>query len=62
MKTIAYYDSLSEAEMVRGRLQNEGIDAIVLNSESPFGAIAPMKPYVVVADEDLSRAREILGL
>lgn len=38
MKTVGYYDSLAAAEMARGRLENEGIGAMVLNSEQPFGA------------------------
>jgi hypothetical protein len=67
MKTVGYYDALFEAEMARGLLESEGIEAIVLNENTssvlPFGdAIASLRPYVVVADEDLERARELLGL
>ena len=67
MKTAGYYDTPFEAEVARGVLENEGIEAIVLNGNTnnvmPFGnAISSMRPYVVVADDDLSRAREILGL
>ncbi len=65
MKTVAYYDTLVAAEMARVRLENEGIEAIVLNQNTssvmPFGdAIASMRPYIVVADDDLERAREVL--
>jgi hypothetical protein len=67
MKIVGYYNSTFEAEMVRGLLESEGVEAIVLNENTssvlPFGdAIASLRPYVVVADDDLERAKEVLGL
>ncbi len=66
MKTVRYYDTPFEAEVARGMLESEGIAAIVQNenmgSVLPLtGAISSMRPYVVVADEDFTRACELLG-
>ncbi len=67
MKTVGYYDTTFEAEVARGKLESEGIEAFVLNenmgSVLPLGGvIRSMRPYLVVADEDMTRACEVLEL
>jgi hypothetical protein len=66
MKTVGSYDTPFEAEVARGLLESEGIAAFVQNENTgnvmPFAsAIASLRPYVVVDDDDLERAVEVLG-
>ena len=67
MKILRYYDTLFEAEVARGRLESEGITAIVQNEN--LGSVIPImgvdwsfKPYLAVRGEDLTQAAEILGI
>ena len=66
MKTLRYFDNNFSAELARGLLGSEGIQAVVLNQNTasvlPFeGAITSMRPYLAVADEDYEAAMEILA-
>lgn len=65
MKILHYYDSAFEAEVVKGRLESEGIEAFVQDSlvagVIPYLQNTTSLPYVEVADEDFERAVEILG-
>lgn len=59
---VLQYSSAFEAEVVRGRLESEGIRAIVHNSNLPYlNQYSSISPYVEVSDEDFERAVEILG-
>lgn len=67
MQTLRYYDTAFEAEVARGRLESEGIRAIVQNenlgSVLPYmGANQSLKPYLMVRDEDALQAAAILGI
>ncbi|MDL2319539.1 DUF2007 domain-containing protein [Alistipes sp. OttesenSCG-928-B03] len=66
MKTLRYYDTVFEAEVVRARLEDAGIPATVNNSmrgETPATpAFNSMRPYISVADRDVGRAIEVLGI
>lgn len=65
MKILRYYNSAFEAEVVRGRLENEGIRAFVQNTNImdvlPYLQNTTSYPYVEVAEEDFTRAVAILG-
>lgn len=68
MKKLQIYDTVFEAEVVRGLLESEGITAVVLNEYTgqvlPFanmtGGGLDMSPYIAVANEDFEKACEIL--
>ncbi len=67
MKILRYYDTPFEAEVARGRLESEGVTAIVQNEN--LGSVIPImganqsfKPYLAVREEDLPLAGEILGM
>ena len=67
MEILKYYDTVFEAEVARGRLESEGITAVVQNetlgSVIPLGsATNSLRPYLAVADEDAVRAAEVLGI
>ncbi len=62
---LTVYNSETEAEIVRGRLESEGIEARI--SADDCGGMLPQYQYIrgvrlLVAPEDIERAREILGL
>lgn len=66
MKTVKYCDDLFQAELIKGRLENEGIRAEVINQHVnivlPYAAAIPsLNVQVVVADEDYKRVTEILA-
>lgn len=62
MKILQYYKTVFEAEVVRGRLASEGIEAIVHNAHLPYlNEFSTISPYLEVADEDFDRAVAILG-
>ena len=62
--TVGTYVSLIEAQIVKGRLESEGITAIVAD-----GMAAGVMPFVgsssgvhvQVAEEDVAKAKEILA-
>lgn len=67
MKIIQYYETVFSAEVARGRLESEGIMAVVQNENLgnilPLGGvIQSFRPYLVVNDEDAAQAAEILGI
>jgi hypothetical protein len=67
MEILRYYDTLFEAEVVRSRLESEGVMAIVQNENMGsvipvMGVVQSFKPYIVVRHEDFMRATEILGI
>lgn len=58
----ARFDSRIEAEIVRGRLESEGIPAILFDdglSSLGIGALTPVR--LMVDDEDETLARELLA-
>jgi hypothetical protein len=64
-RTVATFNSLAEAEMARGRLEAEGILAVVLRDDA--GGMFPQFQTVRgvkldVAPQDLAAARTVLGL
>lgn len=66
MKTVKYCDDF-EAQVIKGRLENEGIQAFVINELTPsMLPWATATPYaavqVAVAEEDYERAMQILSL
>lgn len=66
MKKLVSYQTLFEAEVACGVLKDNNIDAVVLNefaSQLPYaGNQTGSYPYIAVADEDVERAIEILGI
>lgn len=62
MKILQYYNSVIEAEIIKGRLESEGIQAFVQNSNLPYlTPFSSISPYIEVADEDYDRALAILS-
>ncbi|MES2289024.1 MAG: DUF2007 domain-containing protein [Pseudomonadota bacterium] len=59
---LARFTSAAEAAIVKGRLEAEGIDAVVfdngMNLADSSGWLVPVR--VMVLDEDLALARETL--
>lgn len=63
MKILNYYNSVIEAEIIKGRLESEGIQAIVHNSNLPYlTPFSSIRPFIEVAEEDYDRAVKILEL
>ncbi len=65
MKTVQVCEDAFAAELVKGRLLNEGIDAEVIHAGIeqviPYSFAMPdLKPRVVVRDEDYERAVALL--
>ncbi|MBR6660251.1 MAG: DUF2007 domain-containing protein [Bacteroidales bacterium] len=65
MKTIKEFPSLFEAQVAQGALENEGINAQILNESSSFPAFATFSKQfaikLVVSDEDYEKSLEILN-
>lgn len=63
MKIVAEFNLEYEAEIAKGRLKNEGIEAVIMNFNSPYPGITMGRHGVelMVADEDLEAARKILA-
>jgi len=58
---LAEYSSTLEADLLAGRLRDEGIDCTVTGRPTAsFAAMAPGVVRVLVNDADLERARKIL--
>ncbi len=65
MKTLQVCDDAFAAELLKGRLLNEGIDAQVIHAHIeqviPYSFGMPdLKPRVVVREEDFERAMQLL--
>ena len=59
MVELAEYPSLMEAEVVKGMLETNGIEAMVTEQYNPYGqAYAYSK--VIVMDYDLEEAKKLL--
>lgn len=59
MVKLAEYPSLMEAEVVKGMLETNGIEAMVTEQYNPYGqAYAYSK--VIVMDYDLEEAKKLL--
>lgn len=58
--TLQAYDTLAEAEIVRGMLQSNGIPAMVTEEHNPYGTLYA-QPRVLVFDRDLQQARQLIG-
>jgi hypothetical protein len=60
---LGSYPNAMEAAMVRGRLQAEGVDSVAfdggMNIADSSGWLVPVR--VMVLDEDLKAAREIVA-
>ena len=66
MKTIRYCNDPFEAQVIRGRLENEGIPACVINEHIntvlPYAtAMSDMRVQVVVNEVDVERALSLLS-
>ena len=63
MKVVAEYYLEYEAEIAKGRLESEGISAVVMNLNSSYPGVQMGKHgiQVMVNDEDLEAARAILA-
>lgn len=59
MKEVAQYEDVMVAEVAKGALANEGIDAAVMNYSSAYPGIFRVK--LMVNDEDYDRAKEVLN-
>jgi hypothetical protein len=63
LKQIGIYSSSAEANLVRARLQANGIEAIV-QADSGYGTIPQLEAYsgvkVLVRPEDLEEALDVL--
>lgn len=63
--TVASFDTLSEAEIARGLLEAEGIEAVL--QDEPLASLLPPVAFangglaLKVAQDELERAREILA-
>ena len=62
LKTIAEFCTLYEAEIFKARLESEGINAVIMNSNSPYPGITMGEAgiKVQVNDYDLESAQMIL--
>lgn len=67
MRTLIYCENDFEANLIVGRLENEGIKAVVLNNA--LNSILPLpgrnwlfSTKVTVNEEDFNRATVVLGL
>ena len=63
MKVVAEYYLEYEAEIAKGRLESEGIAAVVMNLNSSYPGVQMGKHgiQVMVNDEDLAAAQAILA-
>jgi hypothetical protein len=63
LKRIGIYSSTTEANLVKARLEANGIDAII-QADSASGAVPQLEAYsgvkVLVRPEDLEEALEVL--
>ena len=63
--TVATFQDVSQAELARERLENEGVQAFVMDEQTggvmPFMTNAMGGIRVQVAPGDAEKAREILG-
>lgn len=65
MKIVKYCDNTLEANIIKTRLESEGIPACVINENAgsvlPYGtAIMSMLPQVAVSDDDYQQACELI--
>jgi len=62
MKTVAKYPDVYKAHIVKGMLENEGIECEVVNENLPFlgMGVAGFDVRIVVNDEDYARAKAII--
>ena len=62
MKTVAEFTFEYEAELAKGRLENEGIHAIISNVNSPYPGLQMGRHGIMlmVNDYDLESAQMIL--
>jgi hypothetical protein len=62
MKVVAEFNYEYEAEIAKGRLENEGIECVIMNSVSPYPGITMGRHGVqlMVNDYDLESAQMIL--
>jgi hypothetical protein len=59
---LARFENRIEAELARLALESEGIDAVLFDAEMHSFGWGPMIPVrVMVLDEDLPDAREVLS-
>jgi len=63
MKIVAEFNLEYEAEIAKGLLKSEGIEAVIMNVNSPYPGITMGRHGVelMVADEDLEAAKKILA-
>ncbi len=63
MKVVAEYYHEYEAEIGKGRLESEGITAVVMNLNSSYPGVQMGKHGIqlMVADEDFEAAQSILA-
>lgn len=62
MKVLEKYPDVYQAHIVRGMLENEGIECEVVNENLPFlgMGVAGFDVRIVVNDEDYERAKAII--
>ncbi len=62
MKIVAEYYLEYEAELAKGLLKSAGIEAVIMNVNSPYPGVTMGRHGIelMVADEDLEAARKIL--
>jgi hypothetical protein len=62
MKVVAKYSDVYQAHIVRGMLENEGIECEVVNENLPFlgMGVAGFDVRIIVNDEDYDRAKAII--
>lgn len=62
MKTVGKYENSFEANLMKGVLENEGIEATVLNENNPYPLNSGLFSVdLAVMDEDYERAMSILA-
>lgn len=63
MKVVAEYYLQYEADIAKGRLESEGIAAVVMNLNSSYPGVQMGKHGIqlMVGDEDLAAAKAILA-
>jgi hypothetical protein len=58
---LARFENRIEAELARLNIQSQGIDAVLFDAEMASFGWGPMMPIrLMVLDEDLEEARELL--
>jgi hypothetical protein len=62
MKVLEKYPDVYQAHIVRGMLENEGIECEIVNENLPFlgMGVAGFDVRIVVNDEDYDRAKAII--